>query len=205
VEEIDIAQAYLARHGQTTWNVQGRRQGHLDSPLTADGVLQATKNADLVAALPVDRVFSSPLGRARSTAEVLAARLGLPVEVVDDLREIHHGHIAGLTNEEIRRDFPEVARGRAADKYSYRFPGGESYADADERARRALFQIATAGACRPLIVSHEMIGRMLLRNLLDLDQRTALSRSHPHDVVYRIDVADRRAVLLKDGEVKPFT
>ncbi|MEV4108785.1 histidine phosphatase family protein [Nonomuraea sp. NPDC049695] len=197
---INLAEVYLARHGQTTWNVQGRRQGHLDSPLTADGVLQAVHHADVVAALPVDRVFSSPLGRALSTAEILAARLALPVEIIDDLQEIHHGHIAGLTDEEIRRDFPEVALGRARNKYSYRFPGGESYADAEERARRALFQIDAAGARRPLIVSHEMIGRMLLRNLLDLDHQTALSCSHPHDVIYRIDVAEQRAVQLRDGK-----
>jgi probable phosphoglycerate mutase len=182
----------LARHGQTEWNQQGRRQGHLDSPLTPAGVLQAERNADLIASLPVDRVFSSPLGRARATAGIIAARLGLPVEVVEELREVHHGRIAGLTDADIERDFPQVAADRARDKYRYRFPDGESYADADLRAGEALRRIEATGARRPLVVSHEMVGRMLLRNLAGLDVRTALACRHPHDVVYRVRIGETR-------------
>ena len=182
----------LARHGQTEWNQQGRRQGHLDSPLTPSGVLHAERNADLIASLPVDAVFSSPLGRARATAGIIAARLGLPVEVVEELREVHHGRIAGLTDAEIARDFPQVAADRARDKYRYRFPEGESYADADRRAGEALRRIEATGARRPLVVSHEMVGRMLLRNLVGLDIGTALACGHPHDVVYRVRIGEAR-------------
>lgn len=182
----------LARHGQTEWNQQGRRQGHLDSSLTPAGVLQAERNADLITSLPVDAVFSSPLGRALATAGIIAARLGLPVEVVEELREVHHGRIAGLTDAEIERDFPQVAADRARDKYRYRFPEGESYADADRRSGEALRRIEATGARRPLVVSHEMVGRMLLRNLAGLDIRTALACRHPHDVVYRVRIGEAR-------------
>ncbi|MFD7158171.1 histidine phosphatase family protein [Kribbella sp. NPDC059898] len=55
---------YLARHGQTEWNVAGRRQGRLDSPLTALGLEQARRNGRLLTRENIDAAFTSPLGRA---------------------------------------------------------------------------------------------------------------------------------------------
>ncbi|PZS27106.1 MAG: hypothetical protein DLM59_17060 [Pseudonocardiales bacterium] len=99
-----------------------------------------------------------------------------------------HGQMAGLASEDIERLFPGELDRRVVNKYLWRFPGGESYADADRRAGVALARIAAAGARCPLIVSHEMIGRMLLRNLLGADPTAALGWSHPHDMIYRVDV-----------------
>ena len=173
----------LARHGETQWNLAGRRQGRLDSPLTARGLAQAHRVADGLAETGVDAIFASPLGRAVATARACADRVGHAVVEIAELGELDNGGMAGLTNAEIDRQFPgELAR-RAADKYRWRFPGGESYADADLRATAALRRIAGAGVRRPLIVSHEMIGRMLLRNLLGLDPGEALRRGQPNDVV----------------------
>jgi probable phosphoglycerate mutase len=187
----DIEVVFLVRHGETEWNRLGRRQGQLDSPLTADGRRQAERVASAATGLSVDGVFSSPLGRAVATARVCERRLGQPVTVVDELAEVHHGRMAGLTTAEIDRAFPGRMALRAANPYEWCFPGGESYADADRRAAVALRRIAATRARRPLIVSHEMIGRMLLRTLLGADPATALAWSHPHDVVYGVDVAGR--------------
>jgi probable phosphoglycerate mutase len=173
----------LARHGQTEWNVLGRRQGQLDSPLTADGVAQAHRHAAALAGTDLDGIFTSPLGRAATTAAVIGAATGLRVTVVDELAEVHHGDFAGLTNADIAARHPAAARERARDKYHWRFPNGESYADADHRAAAALRLVARA-ARQPLIVSHEMIGRMLLRNLLAEEPAEALRRDQPHDVIY---------------------
>jgi probable phosphoglycerate mutase len=129
----------------------------------------------------VDAVFSSPLGRAQVSARMYADALSLPVVVVDEL--------AGLRTEEIDAAFPGALTRRAADKFTWRFPEGESYADGDLRAGTALEVIAAAGVVRPLIVSHEMIGRMLLRRLLDITPAEALAFTHPHGQLYRIDVA----------------
>lgn len=172
----------LARHGQTEWNVLGRRQGQLDSPLTAAGVEQAHRHAKTVAVQGIDGIFTSPLGRALTTAEIIAGVLALPVTVVDDLAEVHHGDFAGLTNADIAERHPTAARERAEDKYHWRFPNGESYADADHRAAKALRIIRQART--PLVVSHEMIGRMLLRNLLAEAPEEALRRHQPHDLIY---------------------
>jgi probable phosphoglycerate mutase len=189
VDEFELV--FLARHGETEWNRQRRRQGQLDSPLTPEGLAEARRLGIVVTDLPVDGVFSSPLGRAATTAALGAEKLGMSVTIVEDLAEIHHGEMAGLTRSEIDQRFPGEIRRRADNKYEWRFPGGESYADADRRASAALAQIASCGSRRPLVVSHEMIGRVLLRNLLQLDPAEALTSDHPHDVIYRVDIANR--------------
>ena len=175
---------YLARHGQTEWNVAGRRQGQLDSPLTPNGLLQARRNAALLSSHQIDAVFASPLGRARQTAEILAK--ALPVQVLDDLAEVAHGEWSGLTSAEIDAAWPGQRAIRERDKYSFRFPGGESYADADVRVGRALAAMVRSGSLRPLVVSHEMVGRMLVKQLAGLTADEALRRDHPSDVVYRV-------------------
>jgi broad specificity phosphatase PhoE len=176
----------LARHGQTEWNVLGRRQGQLDSPLTPAGFDQAHAHAKTLAGVGLDAIFTSPLGRAATTAGIIGAALGLAPVVLDDLAEVHHGDFAGLTNADIAERFPAAARERAQDKYHWRFPNGESYADADHRAAKALRAMAERSQ-QPLVVSHEMIGRMLLRNLLDEEPAEALRRDQPHDVIYVVD------------------
>ncbi|GAB3844554.1 histidine phosphatase family protein [Dactylosporangium cerinum] len=182
---------FLARHGQTQWNLQRRKQGRLDSALTHDGVAQARRHASALQGRGIDGIFVSPLGRAIATAGIINDALGLEIDVVDELAELDHGQFSGMTDEQVDTQFPGERQRRAADKYQWRFPGGESYADADTRAAQALHRIRHRPAQRPLIVSHEMIGRMLQRHLLDLAPQAALARAHPHDVVFQIDPATR--------------
>jgi broad specificity phosphatase PhoE len=187
----------LARHGETEWNVAGRRQGQLDSPLTEAGLGQARALARALSTLAIDAIFVSPLGRAVATAEVCAQWLALPVRTLDELAELDHGAMAGLTSAQIERRYPGELGRRANDKYEWRFPGGESYADADRRCTTALARIAAFGSRSPVLISHEMIGRMLMRQLLGADPMTALKWQHPHDVIYRVDVARREVTELR--------
>jgi probable phosphoglycerate mutase len=177
---------FLARHGQTEWNTLRRRQGQLDSPLTVVGQMQADQLAATVNNLDVDGLFCSPLGRAMSTATRCALVLGIEAVVLDELAEVHHGTMAGLTNDQIEQRFPGQLARRSAEKYQWRFPGGESYADANDRAAVALDRIAQQGVRRPLVVSHEMIGRMLLQNLVGASPTESLQWNQPHDVVVRV-------------------
>jgi probable phosphoglycerate mutase len=177
---------FIARHGETEWNREGRRQGQLDSPLTAIGIAQADGTARLAAEMAVDGIFTSPLGRARATATAIAACVGVAAEVVAELAEVHHGEFAGLTHAEIRKRYPGALEERAANKYSWRFPGGESYKDADARVYRALERVHQSGSHRPLLVTHEMLGLMLLRQLLHLAPDAALARSIPSGVIVEV-------------------
>jgi broad specificity phosphatase PhoE len=98
----------LARHGETDWNRDGRWQGHSDTPLNELGREQARELAESLDG--IDAVYSSDLARARETAEIVAARLGLDVRFDARLRERSFGAWEGLTMEEIEGGFAETFR-----------------------------------------------------------------------------------------------
>jgi len=91
----------LARHGETEWNREERYQGHADPPLNETGWAQAEELADRLADERIDAIYSSDLRRAAETAEIVGARLGLPVEHEPGLREIEVGSWQGLTKAQI--------------------------------------------------------------------------------------------------------
>ncbi|MFJ4997198.1 histidine phosphatase family protein [Microbacterium sp. NPDC088619] len=183
---------FLVRHGQTRWNLERRLQGQLDSPLTEDGVRQAQSVAERVADRGITTVCSSPLGRARQTAVIIADRIDAELIEVPELADLDHGEMAGLTWDEIDQRFPTAREDRAANRYGWAFPGGESYAQARGRARRALSSCGWASRGLPLLVSHEMFGRLLRADLRGLDGVSALSLRHPQDVVFEIDRGTER-------------
>jgi broad specificity phosphatase PhoE len=148
----------LARHGETDWNRDGRFQGHADPPLNARGREQARALAELVAAEPLEAIYSSDLRRAYETARVVAAIRGLDVVVDPQLRERDVGHWSGLTRAEIEERFPEELRlwheGAVA--------CGESREELADRVLAAARRIAAAHVGgQVLVVTHGGALRML--------------------------------------------
>jgi probable phosphoglycerate mutase len=133
----------LARHGETDDNVPPLRfQGQRDTPLNDRGRAQAHELAQRVAALepPIAALWSSDLSRARETAEIVGARLGLAPRQDARLREGWRGDWEGFLFEEIERREPErYAAWRNPDaQIGFRFPGGESLAEQQARVLAAL-------------------------------------------------------------------
>lgn len=188
---MSVETVYLARHGETEWNVTGRRQGRADSPLTPRGLKDAEQLADFMRDSGVDLVATSPLPRAKATAAIVAAVLDVPIIEVTELAETDFGDLTGLTTAQVEEQFPGVLEERQQDLYQWRYPGGESYEDVHHRSQVALSVIAAFLPKRVLIVSHEMIGRMLLKSLLALSADDALRTVQRHDVVYRVDVGTK--------------
>ena len=129
----------LVRHGETDWNAAGRLQGHTDRPLSDYGREQARRLADELANEELDAIYASDLARARETAEIVGARLNLPVVLDRDLREKDWGTWEGLTPPE--RIGVELV--------------GES---TEEHQRRTLAALARIAAAHPsgriLVVTH---------------------------------------------------
>lgn len=120
-------QVYLIRHGETLWNAEKRLQGQLDSPLTEEGIQQALLLANRLSATRFDAVYSSDLGRALHTTEIITAKLNHVTVTCDPrIRERHFGCFQGLTWEEIKERFPEEAVKDLSGNPSNRVPGGES-------------------------------------------------------------------------------
>ncbi|WP_459545055.1 bifunctional RNase H/acid phosphatase [Nocardia sp. X0981] len=123
----------LLRHGQTELSVQRRYSGRGNPPLTAVGREQATRAAKMLAAKgDIAAVVTSPLGRARETAEAAGAALGVEVRVVDGLTETDFGEWEGLTFREAAERDPELHARWLGDP-ALRAPGGESFDEVRER------------------------------------------------------------------------
>lgn len=101
-----MATLYLVRHGETTFNAEGRIQGHLDAPLSELGLRQARMIARRLEGETFSAVYSSDLVRARVTAEIIANTHGIPVHTTPLLREAYLGVVQGLTRAEVEERFP---------------------------------------------------------------------------------------------------
>ena len=183
---------YLIRHGQTEWNLKGRLQGGKDSPLTVLGRQQAEAAATSLKSKPPSMILASPLGRASKTAEIIADTLDIPVERDDRLGELRFGAAEGLTLSEIDRRWPDFRASRERDKWSVRWPDGESYADADTRIKPFLGETLSLHLERDIadplaIVGHETMNMVLMGRLLDLEPSTVTRLGQPNHVVYRIE------------------
>jgi broad specificity phosphatase PhoE len=135
---------YFIRHGETEWNAIGRLQGTQDVPLNERGVKQAGEAGAILADLLIRdgreaasvAFVSSPLGRARTTMELVRGALKLPLHAyaIDDrLREIGYGEWEGSTREEAEGRDPDLFARRLADKWTVGAPGGESYRQVQAR------------------------------------------------------------------------
>ena len=154
----------LIRHGETVWNAEWRFTTHSDVPLSDVGLEQAAAAAAALAATGIDRIYSSPLQRARVTAETIAARQpGRPMVVADDrLIEIDAGPFEGMTEDELRS-------GSMADDYARwhtnaepEFPEGAETFDA-ALTRAAAFLDEHAGETgTTLVVSHGSLTRLIV-------------------------------------------
>ncbi|WP_293913979.1 histidine phosphatase family protein [Deinococcus sp.] len=135
---------WVVRHGESTWNADGRYQGQTDVPLSPVGVLQASSLAERLTSQGFAAVYSSDLLRAHHTAEIVTERLSgaPPVQTLPGLREIDVGQLSSLTLPEIRLEFPDYLAALRKDPWATRRPGGESMADLYDRSSAALATIA---------------------------------------------------------------
>jgi probable phosphoglycerate mutase len=193
----NLPELIVLRHGETVWNREGRMQGACDSPLTARGVAQARAQGGLLAALGVRagtfRAFSSPQGRARATADLALAPLGLAAVADARLREIGTGLWAGLTRADIEARWPGPPDEGLLAFYD-RAPQGEGLAAA--AARLADFLSGLDGPT--VVVTHGLTSRLLRALALGLPPAAAEHLPGGQGVVHRIR-AGRHEVLGGDG------
>ena len=127
----------LLRHGQTEWSLNGRHTGSTDIPLTEEGRAQARALRDRLAGRDFALVLTSPLGRARETADL--AGLGAQAQVREDLLEWDYGEYEGMTTADIRKRDPDWLLWRDG------CPGGETAAQVGARVDRVIAEVRAAG------------------------------------------------------------
>ena len=135
---------YLIRHCEAAGNVGRRFQGHIDADITENGRRQLELLAERFRELPLDAVYSSPLLRARLTAEAVNRHHGLPVMLDDRLMEINGGLWEGRPWAELPALFPQASADWQEAPWRFSAPEGEAMTAVYERMRRALTDIAAA-------------------------------------------------------------
>lgn len=161
----------VIRHGQSLADIEGRHEGRADFPLTDLGREQAEKLSEwLKERYTFDMIVSSPLKRAKETAEIIGHKMNQPVVFNEDLMECNNGVLAGLLREEAKRNYPEPEGGR---KYFQAVEKGESLIDLRSRAEYFLANLLHSIKDREdkttiCIVSHGGLTTMLYRSFLNL-------------------------------------
>lgn len=149
---MDRTQVIIVRHGQTVWNLEGKRQGHLDSPLTEEGLAQAKALAERFRRLSFTALYSSDLGRAYETAKIISGTTGHEIVTDPRLRERNLGIFQGLNAAEIQQRYPEEYRMHRSVGPDYVIPGGESMRQQVERNVDCLTEIAQKHLGETLVV-----------------------------------------------------
>ncbi len=191
--ETDVV---LIRHGETAANVEQRWQGHGDWPLNEAGLAQA---ADAAAGVPpLDVLYTSPLTRARHTAETIGEAQRLEAVVVDDLKEIGFGSWENLTTPEIASAHPEEWSRLMAGEDVVRGGHGETFMGARQRMTAAVESIVAAHPEQVIgVVSHGGTTSAYVTGLLGLGfaDRPRL-RSLGNTALGRVAYTDRGPVLV---------
>ena len=180
----------IVRHAETAWNAEGRVQGQTDVPLNAVGQAQASALAATLAGERFGWIYSSDLLRVRQTADPVARKLGLPVQLDPALRERHYGLFETLTYAEVRERYPEdYARFRMKDP-EYDFRGGEGLRAFFERSMACLMGIAARHAGDDvLIFTHGGVLEMAYRHAHRLGLSSKRVFEIPNAALNRIVIA----------------
>lgn len=196
-----VRNLYLARHGETTANVQGRIGG--DPSLTGKGLAQADALARHFADIPITHIFTSTRQRSAQTAAPLQAmRPDCMVTALSEFDEIDAGLYEDMRYEDIRREFPHEYEARARDKYYYTYPEGEGYCTLRARVelglRRAMFLAGDAKGV--MLIGHQAINRMILSHFLYRRTEDVPFIYIPQNQYYHIVATQRKRLF----ELVPF-
>jgi probable phosphoglycerate mutase len=162
---------FCVRHGETMFNLAGRIQGQFDSELSPLGRRQCQAVAEALGQVECDALISSPLARARESAQRIADELGLAVGIEPRLMEINAGIFQGHCWAEIDQQFPaDAARWRTQDP-DYRIPDGESRRDLMDRAGAAFEAIRGSNYRSAIVVAHGGSLAAAFKALLEIPAR----------------------------------
>jgi 2,3-bisphosphoglycerate-dependent phosphoglycerate mutase len=168
-----MIRVFVARHGETEWNREGRWQGQGGPGLNETGRVQARALAMRLSALHVDALYSSDLARARETAQIVATATGLEPVLDPGLREVDVGDWRGLTRDEVSRRDPDGYRRWLGGEAGWN--GGETYEEMHARVVAAVERLVAASAAgRIAVISHGGAVRALAAHAVGLPKHDRL-------------------------------
>lgn len=181
---------FLVRHGENTANLTLEFSYRLvDYSLTPKGVLQARQTADFLSAKNIQEIYTSPLKRALETAQIIAAPLGLPVQAMEQFREVNVGDLEGQKpTAELWKQHNAIVKSWMDGHPELRFPGGEDLYTLLNRARAGYMQILAGKQSRNIvIVAHGGIFRFTLQHLFALVDPAILNQGTPNCAITEVE------------------
>lgn len=197
-----MLEIYMTRHGETEWNQVRRMQGQGNSPLTELGREQALWLSERLEGKEINYIYTSPLGRARETADLLNKKVH--GEIVEDprLKEIYLGDWEGLLVEEIKSKNPLEYNQFWHQPEAFEMEGKEDFMQVRERAASFFEElIKKHGSGKVLIVAHAIVLKGLLNYILGLTIEDYWTGKHllPTSLT-KVNVQDNRISLVYLGE-----
>ncbi|OGQ07135.1 MAG: hypothetical protein A2026_04915 [Deltaproteobacteria bacterium RBG_19FT_COMBO_46_12] len=187
---------YIARHGETTWNVEGRIQGRSDPGLSPRGQQQSVALLEQLKNRSLTTIYTSCLQRSILTAQPVANHFGLPIRKSSELDEIAFGILEGRN----LYQFDEVTRKEwerfKDDRFNYRIPGAENYTDVANRVRPFVDRILEDHQGQEvLVIGHRVVNRLLIGMFLEFPLERVLKIEQTHDCLYLIQRNDETKVF----------
>ena len=183
------------RHGITDWNAIHRFQGRTETSLSEAGLAQAEETARRLEGWPIDALYTSPLTRARQTADIIAASHRKHPIVLDDLTEVDFGSWEGTYYKKLLEKKDDSLLQWIADPF-FRTPlGGEDWISIKSRAERVVNTVMESGHSHVAIISHGGIIRALLVAFLGLDPHTVWTIKVSNCSLTGIEVKEHETML----------
>ena len=195
-----ITRLYLVRHGESTWNAQGRYQGQLDTPLSETGWEQSRALARRLTSEGLDVVYTSPLVRSVETARLIADALEIEVREEPRFIEIHHGDWQGMYIGEVEDGFGDLLKVWQTHPSRVQMPGGESFDDVMQRTLEATDGILERHAGqRVAIVSHDIPLKAIIVDALQMDRDSSWALGFENGAFSLVEYGSRkRLTVLND-------
>jgi len=173
----------VVRHGATAANITHVFQGHTDTGLTPKGVEQAALNASIISKENCNQIICSDLPRAIHTATIMGEVLNIPIQQDSRLREVYFGLWDGMTDGEIKMQYPDLWKERELNKWQFNGYDGESYEKAHQRAKEWL---AANYQAKTIIVCHCSFGKILRGAYAELSAEEIMAMDFHHTDIYKL-------------------
>jgi len=164
-----MAKLILARHGETMWNVGKVFRGRADVNLNEVGIKQAELLGKHLCNWDLEAIYSSPVKRALDTANIVARCVEVAVCIAEGLTDFDFGEWQSLSEQEVKRLYPDILNEWQSSPHKVRMPGGENLDDVTKRTAEVVDEVLSRHHGNVLLVSHRVVLKVLICSLLGLD------------------------------------
>jgi broad specificity phosphatase PhoE len=195
-----MTELVLARHGETAWNVERVFRGRANIDLDEVGIRQAELLGKYLSNWELEAIYSSPLGRALDTANIVARHHKVAAAVAEGLTDFDYGKWQSLSEQEVRRLYPALLNKWHSNPHRVRMPGGESLQDVRRRAVEVLNGMISRHRGDILLVSHRVVIKIVVCHLLGLDNSHFWNIRQDVCGITVFDYMDGRFVLTRHND-----